>query len=57
MKRYKIVLDSDAEEFGGHKRIDHSVDYFSFENGWDGRPHSLKVYIPCRTAIMLAKVD
>jgi 1,4-alpha-glucan branching enzyme len=50
-------LDSDAEEFGGHKRLDPKAEYFSSENGWDGRRHSLKVYIPCRTAIILALAD
>lgn len=55
--KYKIVLDSDAEEFGGHSRLDHSVDYFTSSDGWDGRNCSLKVYIPCRTAILLAKAD
>jgi len=55
--KYKIVLDSDSEEFGGHKRLDHSVDYFTSNDGWDGRRHSLMVYIPCRTAIQLALSD
>ncbi|CAF0704329.1 unnamed protein product [Brachionus calyciflorus] len=55
--KYKIVLDTDAEEFGGHKRLDHSVDYFTSEKGWDGRFCSLSVYIPSRTAFLLAKID
>ena len=41
--RYKIVLDSDAEEYGGHKRLDHNVDHFTFDQCWDDRYHSLKV--------------
>lgn len=55
--KYKIVLDSDAAEFGGHGRLDHSVDFLTLPDGWDGRACSMKVYIPCRTAILLAKVD
>ena len=53
---YKIVLDTDSSEFGGHNRIDHSVSHFSNNDGWAGRRHSLFVYIPSRVAIVLARV-
>jgi 1,4-alpha-glucan branching enzyme len=36
-------LDTDLEEFGGHNRIDHSIDYFSSDEPWDNRKCSLKV--------------
>lgn len=52
---YRVVLDTDAEEFGGHKRVDHSVVHSSFEEGYAGRRYSLDLYIPCRTAIVLAR--
>lgn len=26
--KFKIVLDSDAAEYGGHQRLDHSTDFF-----------------------------
>ena len=55
--KYRIVLDSDDENFGGHKRLDPSVDYFTSNDGWDNRRCSLKVYIPSRTAILLALAD
>jgi len=55
--KYKIVLDSDSAEFGGHNRLDHSVDYLTSDEGWDGRKCSLKVYMPTRTVFCLAKVD
>ena len=57
MIRYKIVLDSDDDYFGGHKRLDHSTEFFTSNDGWDNRMHSLKVYIPTRTVILLALVD
>ena len=41
--RYKIVLDTDAEQFGGHKRLDSSCDFFSQNNPYDGRGNSLMV--------------
>jgi len=55
--KYKIVLDSDAEEFGGHKRIDHSTDFFTQPEHWDNRENSLNVYIPSRVALLLALAD
>lgn len=41
--RYKIVLDTDAEQYGGHKRLDHSVDFFTANDPWDNRRCSLMV--------------
>ncbi|GAB6022243.1 1,4-alpha-glucan branching enzyme [Chamberlinius hualienensis] len=55
--KYKIVLDSDAEEFGGHSRLDHNTDYFTFPEGYAGRRNHTFVYIPCRVAFILAKAD
>ncbi|KAL1475426.1 hypothetical protein MTO96_019632, partial [Rhipicephalus appendiculatus] len=55
--KYKVVLDSDAEEFGGHKRIDRSVDIFTFNKPFAGRRNSIKAYIPSRVGIIFARVD
>ena len=41
--KFKIVLDSDAEEFGEHKRLDHSTDFFTKDEGFNGRQFSLMV--------------
>lgn len=54
---YQIVLDSDAKEFGGHKRLDHGTKYHTFPEPWCERANHLFVYLPCRTAIVLAKTD
>ncbi|KAK2167165.1 hypothetical protein NP493_1287g02024 [Ridgeia piscesae] len=54
---YKIVLDSDAEEFGGFKRLDHSIEFKTVAEPWDNRANYLMVYLPCRTAFILGKVD
>ncbi|KAF6040298.1 GBE1 [Bugula neritina] len=55
--KYKIVLDSDAEWFGGHSRLDHSVEYLVDNWAYAGRAASITVYIPCRMALVLAKVE
>ncbi|XP_046574692.1 1,4-alpha-glucan-branching enzyme-like [Haliotis rubra] len=55
--KYRIVLDSDAEQYGGHKRLDHNIEFFTKDEPWNERPHHTYVYIPSRVAIVLAKVD
>ncbi|KAL5007568.1 hypothetical protein ScPMuIL_016374 [Solemya velum] len=54
--KYKIVLDTDDTQYCGQGRLDHNVEMHTGE-GWDGRYHSIQIYIPCRVAIVLVKVD
>jgi 1,4-alpha-glucan branching enzyme len=54
---YQVVLNSDRKEFMGHDRVDEAVKHFTQPGDWDGRRHSLQVYIPTRTALVLAKVE
>ncbi|KAK1297266.1 1,4-alpha-glucan-branching enzyme [Acorus calamus] len=50
--KYRVALDSDASEFGGHGRVGHHVDHFTSPEGIPGvpetnfnnRPSSFKVY-------------
>lgn len=49
--KYKVVLDTDWQEFGGFGRIDRSVSLESSENG------ELKVYIPSRTGLVLRRLE
>ncbi|KAK9446655.1 glycoside hydrolase superfamily [Limtongia smithiae] len=54
---YRIVLDSDEEQFGGHARIDHDKSvFYTTPLEWNGRRNFVQVYIPSRVAIILAKV-
>lgn len=52
--KFMIVLCSDDSEFGGHNRLDKSVPHFTNKEGYAGRRHSIQVYIPSRTCIVLA---
>uniref|UniRef100_A0A0N5AC50 Alpha-amylase_C domain-containing protein n=1 Tax=Syphacia muris TaxID=451379 RepID=A0A0N5AC50_9BILA len=54
---YKLELDSDDVEFGGQGRLDHKQQYHTFPEGYAGRGNHTCVYIPCRTAIVLGKVE
>jgi 1,4-alpha-glucan branching enzyme len=39
---HRVVLDSDAKDFGGHERIDPTCVYH-VSDGWHDRPYSIKV--------------
>lgn len=52
---YEIVLNSDDEIFGGHKRIDKNVKYHTSMEGFAGRSNSMLAYLPNRTALLFAK--
>lgn len=43
--KYKIVLDTDDEEFGGHKLIDHNTEFHTQNENFNNRPCSLMVSI------------
>ncbi|KAI1495847.1 glycoside hydrolase superfamily [Biscogniauxia marginata] len=51
---YKIVLDSDSKENGGFGRVDPSTRFFTTPLEWNGRKNWTHIYIPCRTALVLA---
>ncbi|WP_309490420.1 alpha amylase C-terminal domain-containing protein [Oceaniferula flava] len=48
--QYRLVLDSDSEEHGGHCRLDPSATYTVNEH------HQLSIYIPSRTCIALERI-
>ncbi|MEO1833418.1 MAG: alpha amylase C-terminal domain-containing protein [Akkermansiaceae bacterium] len=47
---YRLILSSDDPKFGGANRADSSIDYPAVE----GR---VKIYLPCRTILVLARKD
>ncbi|VVA25717.1 PREDICTED: 1 [Prunus dulcis] len=63
--KYRVALDSDACEFGGHGRVGHDVDHFTFPEGIPGvpetnfnnRPNSFKVLSPAHTCVVYYRVD
>ena len=52
---YKIVLDTDSKAFGGFGRNDESTRFFTTPMEWNGRKNWTHIYLPSRTAIILAK--
>ena len=53
-KDYAIVLDSDADRFGGLGRVTAPTTYPIQSVPWDGRQQSIQLYLPTRSAQVLA---
>jgi len=53
---YRIVLSTDEKRFGGFENIKTDVDFVTTDMPWNDRKNFVQVYIPTRTAIVLAKV-
>jgi 1,4-alpha-glucan branching enzyme len=49
--RYRIILNSDDGQFGGHQRVASNIDYFSDDKSF------LSLYVTSRTVIVLKKMD
>jgi hypothetical protein len=43
--KYKIVLNSDREEFGGWNNVNEKAEFFASEQQHDGRPASFQVRV------------
>ncbi|PHH76088.1 hypothetical protein CDD82_4136 [Ophiocordyceps australis] len=54
---YRIVLNTDSKDVGGYDRIDENTRFFTTPIEWNGRKNWTQVYIPCRTALVLARED
>jgi 1,4-alpha-glucan branching enzyme len=54
---YRVVLNTDSKDFGGFGRVDESTRFFTTPMEWNNRPNWTHVYIPSRTAIILALED
>ncbi|KAI1328043.1 alpha amylase [Xylariaceae sp. FL0255] len=51
---YKIVLDTDTKEVGGFARVDPATRFFTTPMEWNGRKNWTHIYLPSRTALVLA---
>ncbi|RYP81676.1 hypothetical protein DL769_001908 [Monosporascus sp. CRB-8-3] len=50
---YRVLLDSDSPDVGGHGRVDANTKYFTTPMEWNGRRNWTHVYIPSRSALVL----
>ncbi|OCT45589.1 1,4-alpha-glucan-branching enzyme [Cladophialophora carrionii] len=51
---YRIIIDTDSPEYGGHGRNAKDTRFFTTDMPWNGRRNFTQVYIPTRTALVLA---
>ncbi|KAL0258690.1 atp2, beta subunit of the F1 sector of mitochondrial F1F0 ATP synthase [Diplodia seriata] len=51
---YKIVINTDSKDFGGHGNVSEDTRFFTTPFAWNDRKNFLQVYIPSKTAIVLA---
>ncbi|OAL25960.1 1,4-alpha-glucan-branching enzyme [Fonsecaea multimorphosa] len=49
---YRIIIDTDAEEYGGHGRNAKDTRFFTTDLPWNNRKNFIQVYIPTRTALV-----
>jgi len=54
---YGIILNSDEDKFGGHSRVDSTSKYLTKRRWCHGRRHTLSVYTPSRTALILQRIS
>jgi len=57
--KYQMVLNTDADDFGGNGLVDASVSHFTQPDNLYKKDNKgwLKLYIPARTAFVLKKID
>ncbi len=56
--KYELILDSDAEKFGGQGRLAPDQNYLTLPTRDGNRlRHEIKLYLPTRTVLVLKKVD
>jgi 1,4-alpha-glucan branching enzyme len=54
---YVLVLDTDEERFGGHKRLEPGQHYFTGPVVRNNEElHYIKVYLPCRCGLVISRV-
>jgi 1,4-alpha-glucan branching enzyme len=51
---YRVILDTDAAEFGGHQRVAPTMTYPCQPVPMYGRAQSIQIYLPARSAQVLA---
>ena len=54
---YRVVLNTDDVAFGGLGRVQSDSRFFSTDFAWNNRRNFLQVYVPTRTALVLAKEE
>jgi 1,4-alpha-glucan branching enzyme len=54
--KFRIVLNTDSEKYGGFGLIDESLSYYTEKSGKLSSPEYLKLYLPSRTGLVLKRI-
>ncbi len=52
---YNVVFNADSIDFGGHNRIDTTLKYPSEDYAMESRQHSVLLYLPSRSAMVIRR--
>ena len=54
-----ILYESDADQFGGHKRLEgaHGKWFETSDESTHNRPHTVRLYLPTRTCMVLCPYE
>lgn len=54
--KYRIRLNTDNAAYGGNSLVDEKISYFTHSGNKLSEPNYLKLYIPCRTALVFKRI-
>ena len=56
--KYRMILDSDAQKYGGHGRLDSQQAHFTIVDNTEGKSQNmLSIYLPSRSAYVLCQTE
>jgi len=53
---YRLVLDTDAPQYGGHDQLVAGQVHLCDGQPWDEREQSIQLYLPARTGLVLTRI-
>jgi 1,4-alpha-glucan branching enzyme len=54
--KYKVLFTTDDVEFGGHGRVDKTIEHFTLDEVNEFGLQNIKLYLPTRTGMVLQKI-
>jgi 1,4-alpha-glucan branching enzyme len=53
--KYKLIMDTDRKEYNGFARIKANQEIFTYDQDKNNKTPFIKVYLPCRSAMILSR--
>ena len=55
--KYKLLLDTDRKAYNGFNRIKSDQEFFTYEYDKHNKTPFIKIYLPCRSAMILTREE